>query len=690
MKNNISLLACALAACVCTSAVSAANKPFDVRTLANLERVSGPVLSPDGRKVVFSVRETDFAANKGKSSLWIEDLLARDAAPPTKFSPEGMNVNSPAFSPDGATVYFLSSKSGSSQLWSQAATGGSAQQVSDYVTDVGGFKISPDGKSIAVVLEVFNDCATLACTKQKLDAVAAKKTSGIVYDKLFIRHWDTWADGRRNQLFVARLGANGKLTGEPAKVTRGIDADVPSKPFGDVSEFAWSPDSKSIAFNARIAGKTEPWSTNFDIFVSPVAGKGVVRNLTAANKAWDAGPVYSTDGKTLYYRAMKRPGFEADRFALMAMDLASGKTREIAPKWDASADTIVLSSDGRSIYTQAQDMGEHPLFKVDIANGEATRVAGDGSIGGFDLNDDTLVFVRDTLKSPGQLYAARADGSAVRQVSVNNDAVLKQVAFGDFEQFNFVGWNNETVHGYVLKPANFQKGKKYPVAFLIHGGPQGSFGNGWSYRWNPQTYAGQGYAVVMVDFHGSTGYGQAFTDAISQHWGDRPLEDLQKGWAASLKKYSFLDGNRACALGASYGGYMINYIAGNWSQPWKCLVSHDGVFDTRMMGYSTEELWFNEWENGGTPYDNPTAIEKFNPVNHVKDWRVPMLIVQGQLDYRIPAEQGIGAFTAAQRKGVESQLLFFPDENHWVLKPQNSVLWHDTVNAWLKKYIGAK
>ena len=687
MKNRISFLACALAVVLPAGAAHAATKPFDVRTLANLERVSGPVLSPDGRKVVFSVRETDFAANKGKTSLWIEDLLARDAAPPTRFTVDGFNVNSPAFSPDGATVYFLSSKTGVSQLWSQPSAGGAATQVSDYALDVGGFKISPDGKSIAVVLEVFNDCANLACTKQRLDANAAKKASGQLYDKLFIRHWDTWADGRRNQLFVARL-ANGKLAGEPAKLTRGIDADVPSKPFGDVSEFAWSPDSKSIAFNARIAGKTEPWSTNFDIYVAPVAGKGVLRNLTAANKAWDAGPVFSTDGKTLYYRAMKRPGFEADRFALMEMTLATGKSREIAPKWDASADTIVLSADGRTIYTQAQELGQHPLFKVDIANGEATRVAGDGSISDFDLNDDTLVFVRDTLKSPGQLYAARADGSAVRQVSVNNDATLKQVAFGDFEQFNFVGWNNETVHGYVVKPANYVKGKKYPVAFLIHGGPQGSFGNGWSYRWNPQTYAGQGYAVVMVDFHGSTGYGQAFTDAISQHWGDRPLEDLQKGWAASLKKYSFLDGGRACALGASYGGYMINYIAGNWPQPWKCLVSHDGVFDTRMMGYSTEELWFNEWENGGTPYDNPTAIETFNPVNHVKDWRVPMLIVQGQLDYRIPAEQGIGAFTAAQRKGVESQLLFFPDENHWVLKPQNSVLWHDTVNAWLKKYLG--
>ena len=676
---------CALLPLVLPVSVEA-SRPFDVRDLANLERVSSPVLSADGRKLVFAVRQTDYAANKGVSSLWIEDLRARDAAPPVRFTADGLNVNSPAFSPDGATVYFLTAKSGSMQLWSQAVAGGAATQLSNYPLDVGAYKFSPDGKSVAVAMEVFNDCATLACSKQRLDAKAATKASGMLFDKTFIRHWDTWADGRRNQLFVASFGADGKLAGEPAKVTRGIDGDVPSKPFGDASEFTWSPDGKSIVFSVRLAGRSEPWSTNFDLFRADVAGAGAAINLTAANKAWDAGPVFSTDGKTLYYRAMKRPGFEADRFALMAMDVGTGASRELDPLWDASADTIVLSDDGKKIYTQAQELGQHPLFAFDIAAGQATRVAGDGGISGFDLRGETLVFVRDSLKSPGRLFAARADGSAAREVSVNNHDKLKDVAFGDFEQFTFVGWNNETVHGYVVKPANYQSGKKYPVAFLIHGGPQGSFGNGWSYRWNPQTYAGQGFAVVMIDFHGSTGYGQAFTDAISQHWGDRPLEDLQKGWAAALAKYSFLDGNRACALGASYGGYMVDWIAGNWSQPWKCLVSHDGVFDVRMMAYSTEELWFTEWENGGTPYDAAVTVERFNPVNHVANWRVPMLVVQGQLDYRIPAEQGIAAFTALQRKGVESQLLFFPDENHWVLKPQNSVLWHDTVNAWIKRW----
>ena len=661
--------------------------PFEVRDLANLDRLSSPVLSPDGRKLVFAVRETDFAANRGRTSLWVEDLFARDAAPPVRFTVEGFNVNSPAFSPDGATVYFLSGKSGSQQLWAQSIAGGAAMQVSDLPLDVGSYKLSPDGRRVALSLETFADCADLACTVKRLADKGASKVSGVVYDRLFIRHWDTWSDARQSRLFVAGLDGAGKLAGAPVLLSRGIDGDVPSKPFGDADDYAWAPDGRSIAFSAREAGKGEPWSTNFDIFRVDVEGDAAPRNLTAANKAWDAGPVFSADGRTLYYRAMKRPGFEADRFALMAMDAATGATREIAPRWDATADNIRLSADGKRLYTTAPELGQHPLFAVDLATGEATRIAGDGSISGFDLRGDTLAFVRDRMDSPGRLYAARADGSAERRIDANNDGKLAGVAFGAFEQFAFPGWNGETVHGYVVKPANYVAGKKYPVAFLIHGGPQGSFGNGWSYRWNPQTYAGQGFAVVMIDFHGSYGYGQAFTDAISGHWGDRPLEDLQKGWAAALGKYAFLDGSRACALGASYGGYMVNWIAGNWPEPWKCLVTHDGIFDTRAMAYSTEEIWFSEWENGGGPaWEHTADLERFNPVNHVDKWRVPMLVVHGAQDFRIPDAQGIAVFTALQRRGIESRLLHFPDENHWVLKPQNSVLWHDTVNDWLKHW----
>jgi dipeptidyl aminopeptidase/acylaminoacyl peptidase len=692
MKLRTALLPlCLLAALPAT----AATRGFDVRDMVALDRVSSPVLSPDGAVVVFAQRQMDKEVVKATTGLWVRNLLTRDMAPPKRLTPEGWSVNSPAFSPDGKTVYFLSGKSGAQQLYSIAASGGAPKQLTAFALDIGSYKLSPDGTRVAFSADTFADCkADFACTQKKLDDVKAKKSTGVIYESLFVRHWDTWGDGRRSRLFVSGLPAGkAKAVNTATALTDSLDGDVPSKPFGDASEYAWSPDGKTLVAGIRVAGKSEAWSTNFDLYRMNADGTGAPVNLTAANKAWDAGPVFSADGKTLFYRAMKRPGFEADRFALMSMDVGSGQVREIAAHWDRSADGIVLSQDGGTVFTTAQDTGQHPLFAIEIATGKAEQIVGDGSVAEFSIAGQTLAFTRNTLKTGDQLFTTTTTaGAPLRAITPSAEERLKDVAFGDFEQFDFKGAGGDTVHGYVVKPWNYVEGKKYPVAFLIHGGPQGSFGNGWSYRWNPQTYAGQGYAVVMIDFHGSTGYGQAFTDAISQDWGGKPLEDLQKGWAAAQKEYAFLDGANACALGASYGGYMVNWIAGNWHTPasgaWKCLVDHDGVFDTRSMGYVTEELWFSEWENGGTPYEKPKNYEKFNPVNHIAEWRVPTLVVQGGKDFRVPEDQGLSAFTALQRKGIESKLLYFPDENHWVLKPQNSVLWHDTVNSWLKQHLG--
>jgi len=666
----------------------ASARGFEVRDMVKLDRASAPLLSANGAQVVFAKRIVD-ADLKASSSLWIRDLRTRDMAPPKQLTPVGWNVNSASI--EGQSVYFLSAKNGSQQLYVMPLAGGEPRQLTDFALDVDSYRISPQGDRVLFSAGVFQDCGSdLACTSQRLDKDKADKSSGQVFDSMFVRHWDTWADGRRNTLFVAPLPAAGAAAVKGASaISATLAGDAPSKPFGGNEDFAWAPDGKTVVASIRVQGSKEPWSTNFDLYKLDAAGKQAPVNLTAANPAWDAGPVFSADGKTLFYRAMKRPGFEADRFGLMAMDVASGKVKEIAAQWDRSADGITLSADGQTIYTTAQDMGEHPLFAVSVANGEPTKLVGEGSISSFDVAGDALAFTRNSLKSGDQVFtSSTAAGAPQRAITQSAGEMLDGVNFGDFEQFSFKGWNDETVHGYVVKPHNYQEGKKYPVAFLIHGGPQGSFGNGWSYRWNPQTYAGQGYAVVMIDFHGSTGYGQAFTDAISQHWGDRPLEDLQKGWAAAQQKYSFLNGDKACALGASYGGFMVNWIAGNWNEPWKCLVNHDGVFDQRAMGYATEELWFTEWEQGGTPYDVPQNYEKFNPVNHVANWKKPMLVVQGQLDYRIPVEQGLATFTALQRQGIESKFLYFPDENHWVLKPHNSVQWHDTVNGWLKQHIG--
>jgi acylaminoacyl-peptidase len=444
-----------------------------------------------------------------------------------------------------------------------------------------------------------------------------------------------------------------------------------------------------VYFSARVAGKTEPWSTNFDLYSVSVDG-GQVKNLTAGNPAWDAQPVISPDGSKLAYKAMKRPGYEADRFQLKVMDLATGVVTDVAAAWDRSASGLAWSRDGKSLLVTADDLGKHRLFRIDTKTSAVTPLSTDGHLDAFAETHKGFVFQKSGLSGPAQLYASAPKAKLIDQgatVLTQVNASLKEKALGAYEQFSFPGWNNETVYGYVLKPANYTEGKKYPVAFLIHGGPQGSFGDAWSYRWNPQTYAGQGFAVVMIDFHGSTGYGQAFTDAINEHWGDRPLEDLQKGLAFALGRYPFLDGGNVAALGASYGGFMINWIAGVWNQPFKALVSHCGIFDTRAMGYSTEELWFTDRENGGSVFTKPANYETFNPLLHAEKWRVPMLVIHGDKDFRVPLTQGIGSFTACQAKGIESKYLRFPDENHWVLKPQNSMQWHTEVFGWLEKHL---
>lgn len=664
----------------------AAPRPFEVKDMAMLDRIAEQTLSPDGRTVALQLRETDFAANRGKNSLWT--VPAAGGKAPTRLHD---GASSPQWSAEGDAIFFLAPKNDVTQLWRIPAQGGTAAEVSALALDIGSYAISPKGDAVLFTVDLFLDCANDAapidCTKKRLDKPADDKASGKLYDRLFVRHWDTWSDGRRSQLLIASIAADGTL-GQPKLLSAGIDGDIPSKPFGGASEYAFSPDGATVYFGVRAAGNEEAWSTNFDIHSVPSDGSAAPTNLTADNPAWDAYPTPSKDGKTLYYLAMKRPGFEADRFGIHALDLASGEKREIAPDWDRSASALKLSADGKTLYTAADDNGQHPLFGIDIASGKVTRLVGDGTVTAFDVGPRSLLIARNDLKRPGDLYFADARGKGLKAITRFNAATLKDLRVGDYEFFTFKGANGASVQGYVVKPVGFKASGKYPVAFIIHGGPQGAMNNGWSYRWNPQTYAGQGFAVVTINFHGSTGYGQAFTDSISQDWGGKPLEDLKLGWAAAQRKYKFLDADRACALGASYGGYMVNWIAGNWNDPWKCLVNHDGVFDTRSMGYATEELWFTEWENGGTVYDKPESYETFNPLNHVGNWRVPMLVIQGEKDFRIPTSQSLATFTALQRRGIPSQLLVFPDENHWVLKPQNSVQWHDTVNAWLKRWTG--
>jgi acylaminoacyl-peptidase len=662
--------------------------------LVMLDRISDPHLSPDGDLIAFDVRSTDYAANRGTHAIWLVcERLCRTGTPRRLSASDGGATNPRWY--DGHTIYFLSSRSGSNQVWrtdirhiANSLVSPPPVQVTNLPLDVGTFRITPDGKNLIVSLSVFPDCDTPACTKKRLDERAADKSTGTLYTKLFVRHWDAWADGRRNALFVQPLDANGIASGDAIPLMRGFDGDVPAKPFGSDADYDISPDAKTLVFSARHAGRTEPWSTNFDLFEVPIDGSQPPKDLTAQNLAWDANPVFSPDRKTLAYKAMKRPGFEADRFGIMLRDVATGATRELVPQWDHSVDALRWSEDGSTLYVTAEDTGYEKLFAVDVQYGVVKPLTYTGHVSDIDVARNTLVYAQDSLTSPTHLFWLPSLAPILLPaVPVGGFQMPPEIDLAKPEQFSFSGWNGETVHGFAMPPINAKPGVKYPVAFLIHGGPQGSFGDSWSFRWNPQTYAAAGYATVFIDFHGSTGYGQAFTDSISSHWGDRPLTDLQNGWKAALQKFPYLDGNRACALGASYGGYMIYWIAGMWNAPWKCLVDHDGVFDNRMMGYSTEELWFSEWENGhATPWEKPENYERFNPVDHVADWKVPMLVIHSAQDFRIPLEQGLAAFTALQRKGIPSEFLEFPDENHWVLKPQNSELWQKTVLGWLDRW----
>jgi dipeptidyl aminopeptidase/acylaminoacyl peptidase len=658
--------------------------PFTARDLVTMDRISEPQPSPQGDRVVFVIRATDLEANRGRTDLW---MVGMDGSGLTRLTSDPAGDSNPRWAPDGKSVYFLSTRSGSSQVWRLPAAGGDAVQVTKLPLDVASLAVSPDGSRLAFSLEVFTDCPTLACTKERLDQKEKSKASGRLYqgDAGFFRHWDTWSEGRRNHLFTMATGTG--ASGEPVDLTRGMNADAPSRPFGGGEEFAFSPDGRSLVFSARDGGREEPWSTDFDLYQVPADGSQPPRNLTDANPAWDTQPTFSPDGKTLAYLYMTRPGFEADRFHIKLRDLASGRERELAADWDRSGGALIFSPDGRTLYTATGDTGQVPLFAIDVATGKATKLVAEGHVHDPQLAGDRFVFGRDTLRGPVELYTVRRDGSGLTRITDVNRERVAAALMGESEQFSFKGAKGDTVYGWVTKPVGFQAGRKYPLAFLIHGGPQGSFNNEFHYRWNPQAYAGAGYAVLTVDFHGSTGYGQAFTDAIRMDWGGGPLVDLQKGLEAALQRYPWIDGDRACALGASYGGYMTNWIAGNWPDRFKCLVTHDGVFDQRMMYYGTEELWFPEWEQGGPYWQNPAGYEKQNPVQFVERWKTPMLVVHGGLDYRIPDDQGIAAFNTLQRRGIPSQFLHFPDENHWVLKPANSILWHDTVLAWLDRWL---
>jgi dipeptidyl aminopeptidase/acylaminoacyl peptidase len=672
-----------LLACSCLLLADAATAaPFTVEDLVVLKRIGEPQLSPNGRYVVYVQRDTDLAANQAHTSLW---LLGTDGkSEPLRLLDATGNDSMPHWAPDGRTLYFLSNRSGSSQVWRLQLGSAKAERVTDYPLDIGSLKVSPRGDTLAISMEVFPDCPTLSCTRARLDAAAKNPASGRTYDRVFVRHWDTWADGTRAHLFATPLARDGTALAA-VDVSKGFDADIPGKPFGGEEDFEFSPDGSTLVFSARIAGHSEPWSTNFDLFQVSVSG-GTPVNLTADNPAWDAQPVFLGNGD-LAWLAQEHPGYESDRFHIMLKSARGGAVRALTQSWDRSVARLGVTADGRTLLATVDEIGQRLLYRLDPRTGIPTRLTSVGEVESFSAGRDQVIIARADLGAPLDLYRVSLHGGEPARLTNVKREQLAVRQMSDYEPFSFPGWNEETVHGYVMKPYGYTSGARYPVAFVVHGGPQVSFQNLWTYRWNAQTFAGGGFGVVMIDFHGTPGYGQKFTDSIQGDWGGKPLVDLQKGLAAALQKYPWLDGERVCALGASYGGFMMNWIEGSWPDRFRCIVNHDGLFDQRTMYFATEELWFPEHEFGGPYYENPQGYEKFNPADFVSRWHTPMLVVHGEKDFRIPYSQGIAAFTALQRRGIESRLLIFPDENHWVLKPANSILWYHTVLGWLDSHL---
>ena len=676
---KFSLLAAASAAALALASPAAA-RPMTATDMHMMHRLGAPEVSPDGKWAVFTISDTDLKANKRNNHLHLLDLTRSGAAPQPIAGAEG--GHDAAFGWDGA-LYFLKPAGDREQLF-RMAVGGAPQQISDFGADVSGFKLSPTGDRVIVWADQ-KDCPDLVCAATTFPA--KPEGSGRTYDETFVRHWDTWVEpGVRSRIYAFPI-EGWKLTGMGVRLTGDLEGDTPSKPFGGGEEIAFSPDGRTVYFALREAGTTEPNSTNLDIFASPSDGSAPPTNLTDANDATDTLPAASPDGRTLAYVAMARPTYEADRQVVQLRDLATGQVRALTQGWDRSVASLAWSPDGKSLLVTAEDVQETPVFRVDIGTGKVTRLTKQGASGNVRaLPDGGAIFTQNSVMAPDDLYRLDRRGRVHQLTNVNRE-LLAELDPVKLERLSFAGANGDKVWGIKVKPANATG--KLPIAFLVHGGPQGSFGNGWSYRWNPRLFASPGYAAVAIDFHGSTGYGQAFTDSIRSDWGGKPLEDLQKGLAYATANDPQLDADNACALGASYGGFMMNWIEGNWPDRFKCIVQHDGIFDDRAMAYETEELWFTEWEHGGkAQFEDPRAYERWNPVNHVNNWKTPMLVIHGEKDFRIPYSQGLAAFTALQRKNIPSRLLIFPDENHWVLKPKNSIQWYDEVFNWLGRWTG--
>jgi dipeptidyl aminopeptidase/acylaminoacyl peptidase len=745
MRRFCKLFLLALIGCTfLASAFAQAKRPFTFEDMIKLKRVGEPEVSPDGKWVIFSVVDVDLAANTKTTHIWIVPTAGGQER---ELFPRSNGDDRPRWAPDGKRFAFISNAHHGSQVWVAGFDGATgtvtgAQELTDIPTEAGGELWSPDGKHILFTSDIYPECdgepvAEVACNARKLKEREESKVQALIFDHLLYRHWNSYKEGKRSHIFVVDadtcMGNGGATKGpcpsaDPRDLTPG-DYDAPVFSIGGQDDYAFSPDGQEICYTSN-HDKNPAASTNNDLWIVPVNFPGdatpaqvlaKTKNITAENPASDSTPLYSSDGRYIAYRAQQRPGYESDRFRLMLYDRKTGEKKNLTESLDAwvggftwgGHETLYLSAEQNgqsSIYAVGSSVGTPPALILSSNSGEfMPTLAPNGksemsslpNLWGYadDLmltpDGERLLFTCMTVRNPIEICTARpfsaASGQERRALTHINDSVLSQISMSPLESFWFTGAHNDKVEGFLVKPPNFDLTKKYPVKFLIHGGPEGAWGDDWSFRWNPELLASptpstsSGYVVIMINFHGSTGYGQKFIDAINGDWGGAPFEDLMKGLDYAEKTYPFIDKDRECALGASYGGYMANWVLGHTDR-FKCIVSHDGMFNAESAWGTTEELWFNDWEFKGTPYDNRELYRKWSPHEYAKNFKTPTLVIHGQKDYRLDVSQGFDLFTTLQMENVPSKMLYFPDEGHWVLKPQNSQLWYKTVNDWVDQW----
>jgi dipeptidyl aminopeptidase/acylaminoacyl peptidase len=653
-------------------------KPLTFDDFISIKRVTDPQPSPDGRSIAYVVTTIDKAANRSNSDIWVVPVEGGD---PRRLTSSPTADTNPRWSPDGKRIAFISSRSGSSQIWMIDLGGGEAYQVSTLSTGASGVMWSPDGKYLALTSSVYPDCADDETNRKKAAEAEKSKVKARIFDALLYRYWNAWTDGTRSHLFVMAA------EGGPARDLTPGDYDVPPLDLGGTPDYAFSPDGTEVAFVRNVdPDLKKALGTNNDVFVVPVRG-GSARQITT-HKANDNQPLYSPDGKYLAYRAMSRPGYESDKQDLMLYERTTGTTRNLTAALDYSVNETFWSRDGNAIYFEADDKGRNALFKVVVADGKAEKILDGITFGSVSAPADgkTFVFLRQAMNRPADIVAYDSVAKKLRPVTDVNRDLLGRLEMNPAEEFWFEGAAKDKVHGWLVKPPRFDPARKYPLVLLIHGGPHGPWKDEFHYRWNAQMFAAPGYVTAMINFHASAGYGQRFSDAIVGDWGGKPFEDIMKGLDYLLATFPYLEKTKVAAAGASYGGYMVDWLEGHTTR-FACLVSHDGVFDLRSMYGSTEELWFPEWEQLGTPWTSPEQYTKWSPSSYVKNFKTPCLVVHGGNDYRVPLEQGLQLFTSLQRMNVPSKFLYFPDEGHFVLKPLNSELWHATVLGWLATYL---